>query len=382
MGYVWGGSGDGRDPMKEYREITPVTGPEAFEARSRDAVMSQAAIVLAVGAAVGGRAEALQPVTDLELPAMAPIERKRKMPLQQAVSKLDIDVETHVSRPDLRIPASTTARLAKQLVERPQATTAAALIEANLHSSSPLVRAAAAAAAIDTTGSREDIEQRLVEASHHRDPLVRDLGRVALARISPEHEALQSVIGSPAPLHKRVEPSHTAVLTHGTFASRTRWWRPGGSLYTYLDSLLPPLHMHDPSYRWTGQYSHGARDLAAQRLADWLTDQNLETPDFFAHSHGGTVAHLATNKGVDFDRLVLMSWPVHDSWFPDFDRVQRIIDIRVKWDLVIMADLGGQQFNAPAAHAHKVEPHINGWFDHGVTNDPTYWDRYGLPGVL
>ena len=368
--------------MQEYREITPVTGPEAFEERSRDALMSQAAMVLAAGAGVGGRAEALEADTDLELPVMTAIERKRKMPVEQAVSQLDIDVETHVTRPDLRIPGSASANIAKQLVDRPTANTAAALIEANMHSSSPLVRTAAAAAALDTTGPREDIEQQLAAASRHRDPLVRDLGRVGLARVNPKHEALRHIVGRPAPLYGKDRASRTAVLTHGTFASRTRWWRPGGSLYTYLDGLQPPLHMHDTSYQWTGQYSHGARDLAADRLVAWLADQGLQTPDFFAHSHGGTVAHLATTKGAEFTRLVLMSWPVHGEWFPDFGKLRRIIDIRVKWDLVIMADRGGQVFRAPRAHRSKVEAHINGWFDHSATNDPAYWQRYGLPGVL
>lgn len=368
--------------MQEYREITPVTGPEAFEERSRDAAMSQAAIVLAAGAGVGGRADALEPVADLELPSMAPIERKRKMPVAQAVSQLDMDLDTHLSRPDLRLPGSAAAKIARQLVDKPAANTAAALIEANMHSSSPLVRTAAATAALDTTGPREDIERCLVEASHHRDPLVRDLGRVGLARVNPDHDALRNVVGRPAPLYGKDRASHTAVLTHGTFASRTRWWRPGGSLHSYLDGLAPPLHMHDPSFQWTGQYSHGARDLAADRLVAWLADQGLQTPDFFAHSHGGTVAHLATTKGAEFDRLVLMSWPVHRAWFPDFDKLQRIIDIRVRWDLVIMADRGGQKFRAPSAHASKVETHVNGWFDHSDTNDPGYWNRYGLPGVL
>lgn len=368
--------------MQEYREITPVTGPEAFEERSRDAVMSQAAMVLATGAGVGGRAEVLEAGVDLELPSMTAIERKRKMPIEQAVSQLDIDVETHMSRPDLRVPGSATASIAKQLVDKPTANTAAALIEANMHSSSPLVRTAAAAAALDTTGPREDIEQRLVTASHHRDPLVRDLGRVGLARVNPNHDALRHIIGRPAPLYGKDRASHTAVLTHGTFASRTRWWRPGGSLYTYLDGLVPPLHVHNTSYQWTGQYSHGARDLAADRLVAWLANEQLQTPDFFAHSHGGTVAHLATAKGATLDRLVLMSWPVHGEWFPDFGNLQRIIDIRVKWDLVIMADRGGQVFRAPRAHANKVESHINGWFDHSVTNNPAYWQRYGLSGVL
>jgi pimeloyl-ACP methyl ester carboxylesterase len=177
-------------------------------------------------------------------------------------------------------------------------------------------------------------------------------------------------------------PSHTAVLTHGTFASRTRWWQPGGNFYSYLDALAPPLNLHDPSFTWSGLYSDGARQLAAQQMANWIVDQNLRRPDVFAHSHGGTVAQLATHRGLDIDRLILMSWPVHSQWFPDSTMVQKIIDVRVRFDLVIIADRGGQTFDPPPAHRSKVTSHVNGWFDHGDTHDPAYWDRYGLPARL
>ena len=111
-------------------------------------------------------------------------------------------------------------------------------------------------------------------------------------------------------------------------------------------------------------------------------DQNLQQPDLFAHSHGGTVANLATRRGLQLDRLVLLSWPVHEEWFPDFANVQRIIDVRVRLDLVIIADRGGQTFTPPPPHAGKVTSHVNGWFEHGDTHDPAYWERHGLPAVL
>ena len=60
------------------------------------------------------------------------------------------------------------------------------------------------------------------------------------------------------------------------------------------------------------------------------------------------MANLATGLGLQLDRLVLLSWPVHEEWFPDFARVRRIIDIRVRLDLVILADRGGQTFTPPA----------------------------------
>jgi hypothetical protein len=162
----------------------------------------------------------------------------------------------------------------------------------------------------------------------------------------------------------------------------TTWWQPGGDFYVYLDGLTPPLHLHDPSFRWSGIYSDDARRLAAQQMVAWVADQGLRQPDLFAHSHGGTVGNLATGLGLQLDRLVLLSWPVHEEWFPDFDRVQRIIDIRVHLDLVILADRGGQTFTPPPAAAGKVTSHVNGWFNHADTHDPDYWNRYDLPATL
>ena len=121
---------------------------------------------------------------------------------------------------------------------------------------------------------------------------------------------------------------------------------------------MPPLKLHDPSFGWSGLYSDGARQLAAQQLVDWMADQNLQRPDFFAHSHGGTVANLATRRGLEFDRLVLLSWPVHEQWFPDFNRVGRVIDVRVRLDLIILADRRRPELH-PATRARR-QGHLAG----------------------
>ena len=174
-----------------------------------------------------------------------------------------------------------------RLVSRPEPVTAAALVEANLYSDSRLVRTAAAVAALDTTGPRDDVLAQLVDGATRGDPLTKQLGRIGMARVDPQHAVLRHVVGRPSPLTGQDRPSHTAVLTHGSFAALARWYQPGGDFYGYLDSLVPPLKLHDPSFRWSGLYSDGARQLAAQQLFDWIPDQNLQRPDLFGHSHGG-----------------------------------------------------------------------------------------------
>ncbi len=369
--------------MAQRRNATPLAGPDAFAATGRDARLSQAAIVLSVGAAAGGVPDRVDHPTDIGLPAdLSAMGRPEPIPVAEASASLDLDVSAHLARRGGSIGPDTCVELMNRLVEQPDPITGAALVEASLHSGSRLVRTAAAVAALDTTGPRDDLLDQLLEGAARGDALTKDLARIGVARVNPQHAILHRVVGRPSALTGTDRPSHTAVLTHGTFAALTRWYQPGGDFYSYLDALVPPLKLHEPSFRWSGMFSDGARQLAAQQLVDWIIDQNLERPDFFAHSHGGTVVNLATQRGLELDRLVLMSWPVHTRWFPDFDRVGRIIDVRVRLDLIILADRGGQTFTPPPQFAGKVTSHVNGWFDHGETHQPDYWDRNGLPATL
>jgi hypothetical protein len=369
--------------MVERNEPAPVPVQAAFGRRDRDARMSQAAVMLSIGAAARGRPERVDAAEAIGLPSdLTPLGRAEPVPVEEAAAWLPVGLDEHLGNRQLRLPAATSADLAVSMIADPDPVTAAALVEANLHSESPLVRTSAAVAAIDTTGPRDDVLAHLVEGATSSDALTRDIGRIGVARVAPAHPVLGNLIGSPAALTGAVAPTQTAVLTHGTWGAPSPWWQPRGDFYTYLDGRVPPLKVHDPSFRWSGQYSDGARQLAANQLITWLTDQGLPQPDFFAHSHGGTVANLATRAGVLFERLVLLSWPVHDQWFPNFGNVDRIIDIRVNLDLVIMADLGGQTFTPPPPDGAKVTSHVNGWFDHSSTHDPGYWDAHKLADAL
>jgi hypothetical protein len=333
-------------------------------------------MVLSVGAAAAGEPDRVDSPAELGLNTdVAALGRPEPIPVAEAIAPLG-EVTAIRSRP------TPDAELVARLAEQPDPVTAAALVESGLRSGSRLVRTSAAVAALDTTGPRDEVLAQLVEGSSRGGPLTKAIGRIGLARVDPGHRALRAVTVRPGPPPGRDRPSHTAVLTHGTFAARSRWWQPGGDFYGYLGTLVPSLHLHDRSFQWSGQYSDDARRLAARQLADWVVDQRLSRPDFFAHSHGGTVANLATRLGCEFDRLVLLSWPVHGEWFPDFGRVGRIVDIRVKMDLVIIADRGGQTFTPPPEHAAKVTSHVNGWFRHEDPHDPGYWREHNLPAVL
>ncbi len=368
--------------MARHYEPAPVVATGAFARQDRDARLSQAAVLLSIGAVAAGEAERVDRPTDIGLPTdLASLGRREPIPLAEAVAPLGIGVDEHVAR-QADVAPTIRAALAERLVARPDPVTAAALVEAGLHGGTRLVRTAAAVAALDTTGPRDDIVAQLVDGATKGRGTEQEIGRIGLSRVEPSHPALRNVVGSPSPLTGNDRPSHTAFLTHGTWGSGSKWWQPGGDFYVYLDALAPPLRVHNPSFGWTGDYSDGARRLAAQQMVAWVTDQNLQQPDVLAHSHGGTVANLATGLGLVINRLVLLSWPVHEEWFPNFANVQRIIDVRLHLDLVILADRGGQTFTPPPADAAKVTSHVNGWFIHSTTHEPGYWQQFGLPAAL
>ena len=110
----------------------------------------------------------------------------------------------------------------------------------------------------------------------------------------------------------------------------------------------------------------------------WLAGHTIQNPYLLTHSHGGSVAMLATQNGLNTGPLVLLSCPVHSIYMPDFSRTGRVVSIRVKLDLVILADGGGQKFNDPRI-TEKILPI---WFDHSATHDPAVWQKYNLPSVI
>lgn len=239
----------------------------------------------------------------------------------------------------------------------------------------PLVAVAGAAGARETTRLRPRIREKLQQGYHSDDRLTARLAVSAMSQMPPMQELARAQVIAQPKSRKRRHKSDTAVITHGTWAADSDWYRPGGDFYKAVNARRPDLHLHDQSFRWTGAYSKRARKADARLLQQWIGDQGLGKPDFFAHSHGGTVANLATWRGVEFDRLVLLSWPVHREWYPKFRRVRKIVDVRVHMDLVIMADRGRQRFKSRSS---RVKTHRNGWFNHSATHEPDYWDEHDL----
>jgi predicted alpha/beta-hydrolase family hydrolase len=346
---------------------------------------SQAALLLAAREGVLGLSEEEARGLELEtagvefdLPALRPLARERRMRVEEATRPLRMSPEELRAEPPARVQEAM-AGTVQRLYRAPDTATAAALFEAGMQSPHPLVRVASAAGARETTRLRNEIRGILHAEIDSPIPVVATLARAVMGQIREDDEALRAHV-APAPTpESRDRESSTAVLTHGTWAADETWYRPGGDFYTALAAARPDLQVYERSFTWSGAYTDVARRRAAAQLRRWIADEGLATPDLIAHSHGGTVAHLATRDGEELGRLVLLAWPVHPEWYPDPARVGRVVDVRVRLDLVIMADRGGQRM---ARAPFPVESHVNGWFDHTAVHDPGYWDAHGLWSVI
>jgi len=370
-----------------YVQLEPIDPRDAFTITPRldsessySAAASQAALLLALRTGVLGatleteRMAAKGEREKFVLPDLKPLRRTRRMRVAEATEYLGISAKElqQEHEPQLQDEMS---RIVRNVYEKPSIEATASLFEAAMHSQHPLVAVAAAAGARETTRLRPLIRTKLKQGSESDDPLTARLAQAALSKIDPKDPMIRKCVIPQPKSKKRRRKSNTAVITHGTFASNNAWYQPSGNFYIALDTKRPDLNVHDTSFQWTGAYSPSARQADAVLLNQWIADQGLATPDFFAHSHGGTVAHLATRQGAQFNRLVLMSWPVHERWFPKFANVSKIVDIRVRWDLVILLDGGGQRFRT---NQFNVEEHRHGWFNHSATHDPDYWDDHEL----
>jgi len=287
-----------------------------------------------------------------------------------------------------RRPTSTPARpispdvladCARRLARDPNTLTAAQLTRASLQHRHELPRVAAAATHAELASNPEGALAILRASLDSADPLVAQLAATALARIAPEDERLQALLRR-RPSRSRRPRSHTSLLVHGTFARSSTWWQPGGDFHEYLRTeVRPDLYSASDRFEWSGGYSDAARALGAADLRAWVDARGLAGLDLFTHSHGGSVAMLASQGGLLVGELVMLSCPVHASeYYPDFARVSRVVSIRVHMDLVILVDGGGQKFQDS-----RIEEHVLPiWFDHFATHDPQVWRDHDVPSLI
>ena len=388
-----------------YAEVTkPIPGPEAFGETEDAAILSQAAILLLLGArlrgddyALSGRARAtgLTPMMEaiprshlrqFPVPRLkATGERISFEPTQSSLisrfgSRISLSLSHEVKEPIPDFDAEVGVELANRLYEAPDLFKAAQLMELYLYHENELLQVAAATSYFDLSAEPARLLSVLERGTFSDELLVRDMATIALARVAPDHPRLLALTQQ-ASIEAGDEPADTSLLIHGTFARDNQWWQPGGDFHTYLRAnVRPDLYNGPDRFEWSGGYSHSARAIGADNLRTWINTKGLINPDIFAHSHGGNLAMLASHQpGLNIGELVLLSCPVHvDRYMPNFNSVQKVVSIRVRLGLVILADRGGQRFRHP-----NIEENILPiWFDHSATHTQAVWVQHNVAAML
>src|SRR5260370_20650917 len=237
------------------------------------------------------------------------------------------------------------AELARDHFREPTAATAGSLMEACLRHPHELVRVAAAAGYHDRSSEPDKLTAILELGTRSVDLLIRQLAATALAQVTPDNARLRDLQRSSGRVAGAAGAgTHTAMIVHGTWALGATWWQPGGDFHSYvLHEFRPDLYNGDKRFAWSGGYSDAARALGADDLLTWVNRYNEQGLDLFTHSHGGSLAMRASNKGLQIGELVLLSCPVHiPKYHPDFNQLKKVVSIRVRLDLVILAYRGGQ----------------------------------------
>ncbi len=265
------------------------------------------------------------------------------------------------------------ARRGEELFRDPTPRAAAHLVEACLEDGDELTRVAAAALAFRVSVDPQPSIDTLAAGTESGEELVRDVAATALARVHPRHAALDK-LRRRGPPPERGAATRSTTLIHGTWARANKWWQPGGDFHTFLLPWRPDLYDDSDRFEWTGGYSANARSLAASELLTWIGQHPGGAWRLITHSHGGSVAFLASGNGLSLQELVVLSCPVRDEYQPDFARVPRIVSVRVKWDLVILADGGGQLFED--ARIREIVLPI--WFNHSATHYPDVWTEHDV----
>lgn len=373
-------------------------GPAAFEDSSDAGAQAQAAILLSVGvqlrgddlktisrsAAVGRAAEPLAvPVATAFAAEEDVADSTRDFPLPSLRPAPErVPARFRAFAMDTGEPAVVTA-MAERLYEEPSHESAATLAEAAMTDPNRdlLVRVAAANAALAVVADPQMAIATLLQGVRSDDELTREVAATTLGRYLPEHPELAALVS------RQLEPrgdgprTRTSMLIHGTFAKGNEWWQPGfpGNFHQYLrGNVFNDLYNNADRYDWSGGYSAGARALAGVQLVDWIRRRNEEGISLITHSHGGSVAMLATAQ-VPLGKLVLLSCPVHPATYSvNFANVVKVVSIRVKLDLVLLADGGGGQFPDSRYNEHVLPI----WFNHSKPHEESVWRRYNIPAML
>jgi pimeloyl-ACP methyl ester carboxylesterase len=192
---------------------------------------------------------------------------------------------------------------------------------------------------------------RLRVARESADPVTRSLA------LAVRMSSLDALGWAPSGSSIPTPPGALVVSTmvHGTWGWKGDWWRPKGGFHQFIASdHRPNLYGRGARFSWSGAYSQKHRIIAAEDLVEWAQEvapNGLQT--VFAHSYGGEVAAMAAMAGATTQELVLLSVPGTGYVNAAASSVNRVIDVRMPFDIVL-AIANTPQRLAPASNLTEV----------------------------
>lgn len=228
---------------------------------------------------------------------------------------------------------------------------------------------------------------RALAARRSEDPITREIA-IALDLYTgngrPPESATATDAGSnpdvgPAPVPVALGADRTSTMVHGTAAWKGDWWYPRGDFHTYIQmGFRNGLYGGGQEFSWSGAYRKKDRALGGERFARWAQaaagDPGLGT--VFGHSYGGEIVARAVNSGALVDEVVLLSAPIHQHHELMLDRVRRVIDIRLRFDVVLLAARARQKL---PWRGNLVPFRVDrGMWSHGSTHHPALWEELGI----
>ena len=262
---------------------------------------------------------------------------------------------------------------------------AAKLIAASLLDEDPLVQVAAAAAALRVDRKNPVAEAILDRAARESD----ETAELSRAILTNDRRDEARVVEIEYPPGER-DPAADSTLVHGTWARSGRWWQPTGDLYSYLRDearLFPHLYRGTDPFKWSGYFAFRAwkepkvdwnRRQAADSLAWWAHRRLTPEPDLIGHSYGGSLSMMATAEEKRVRGLILLSPAVHHTCLPDPANYEQILHVRMKLDLVLLADLSAPWLLRPLPRVTERVVKRRGLIGHSTTHDPRVWRESGL----
>lgn len=200
------------------------------------------------------------------------------------------------------------------------------------------------------------------------------------------------------------------ILIHGTWGTSTDWYQPGGHFHDMLQVQAERQGAKVVPFCWSGENSPKVRERAAQALTQLITSYPQNQRIYIvAHSHGGTVAILASEllakqyPQYKLDSVYLLGTPAAAHHVPNMNTINYVYNLFSFQDFVqpIGGACGRVQPNHPRitnmgitingkepGHTDMHHYAIGLWLANAdkhmhLQNDQGFTDfKWGQPGML